>query len=236
MIGLSGGLDSSVCLELCVRAVGAKKVLGLVLPSKSTPKDDVQDAMAHAEKLGVECIVIDIAPIIEIYTKILPNAPDKILGNLAARTRMAVLYHYAAIRGGLVVGTSDKSEIMVGYHTKWGDGGSDLMPITGLYKTEVRKLARYLGVPYNIAEKKSSPRLWPGQLAEDELGINYETLDRILYLRIDKKMGARDAASRLRVPIEQVKKVDMMVKSSEHKRAMPPSPHSSSFFSDGEHL
>jgi NAD+ synthase len=225
VIGLSGGLDSAVCLELCTRAVGSKKVLGLILPTKSSPPNDASDAAAHTKKLGVECITIDITLVLESYSKLLPSASDKIMGNLAARTRMAILYHYAAIRGGLVVGTSDRSEILVGYYTKWGDGGSDLMPIAGLYKTEVRELARHhLGIPPEIAEKKSSPRLWPEQLAEDELGIDYATLDKILHLRIDKKVGVREAARRLGVAPEQVRKVDLMVKSSEHKRAMPPAP------------
>lgn len=225
VIGLSGGLDSAVCLELCAQAVGAKKVLGLALPGKSTPRGDVSDALAHAEKLGVECIVADITHVMESYAALLPEASDKVRGNLAARTRMAILYYHAAVRGGLVVGTSDRSEVLVGYYTKWGDGGSDLMPIAGLYKTEVRELARHhLRVPPWIAEKKSSPRLWPGQLAEDELGIDYATLDRILHLRIDRKAGVREAARRLGVAPEQVRKVDSMVKSSEHKRVMPPMP------------
>lgn len=223
VIGLSGGLDSAVCLELCAQAVGAVRVLGLALPSKSTPKGDVSDAIAHAEKLGVECVVIDITPVMESYTTLLPDASDKVKGNLAARIRMAILYYHAAVRGSLVVGTSDRSEILVGYYTKWGDGGSDLMPIAGLYKTEVRELAsRHLRIPPVIAEKKSSPRLWPGQMAEDELGIDYDTLDKILHLRVDKKVGARDTAKRLSVTLEQVKKVDLFVKSSEHKRVMPP--------------
>lgn len=222
VLGLSGGLDSAVTLQLCVDAVGAKKVLGLMLPASSIPESDVHDAASHADKLFVRHHAIYINPLVEGYAKLLPDSTDKIKGNLSARIRMAVLYYYAALENYLVVGTSDKSELCIGYFTKYGDGGSDLMPLAGLYKTQVRELARYLGVPGEIVQKKSSPRLWPGQLAEKELGLDYETIDPILHCLIDRKMKPRDVAKKLGVSLTVVNKVRSLVSASTHKRSFPP--------------
>lgn len=223
VIGLSGGLDSAVALHLCTKAVGSKKVFGVVLPTEATPDNDVSDAIEHAKSLGVECKVMPIDPLLEIYAKLLPEADQKARGNLTARIRMNILYYFAAHRNSLVIGTSDKSEIWIGYFTKWGDGGSDLMPLAGLYKTQVRELASFLGVPRSIVAKKSSPRLWPGQLAEEELGMDYDAIDPILHCLVDKKMKPRDAAKRYSFALNNVRKVELMIKKSAHKRALPPS-------------
>lgn len=119
------------------------------------------------------------------------------------------------------MGTSDKSELAIGYFTKYGDGGSDLMPLAGLYKTQLRELARYLKVPVQIIEKKSSPRLWQGQLAEEELGMDYETLDPILYCLVDRKMKPAAAAKKLGAPLERVRRVQSMIEKNAHKRSTP---------------
>lgn len=222
VIGLSGGLDSAVALQLCVNAVGPKKVFGLILPASSTPEVDVSDATSHASSLGVQYQVINVNPVVESYAMLLPEADNKTRGNLVARIRMGILYYFAASRNSLVVGTGDKSEVKIGYFTKWGDGGSDLLPLAGLYKTQVRELARHVGVPQGIIEKKSSPRLWPGQLAEEELGMDYYAIDPILHCLIDRKMNPRQAAKKLRLPLDKVKKVESMVMASAHKRSMPP--------------
>lgn len=222
VIGLSGGLDSAVALHLCAKAVGSKKVFGLVLPTEATPGSDVSDAIKHASSLGVECKVIPIDLLLEGYARLLPKADQKAIGNLTARIRMNILYYFAASRNSLVVGTSDKSEIWIGYFTKWGDGGSDLMPLAGLYKTQVRELASFLGVPQSLIGKKSSPRLWPGQLAETELGMDYDTIDLVLHCLVDKKMKPAQGAKKLSVPLKKVKKVELMIKKNAHKRAMPP--------------
>lgn len=222
VIGLSGGLDSAVALELCTKAVGSKSVLGLVLPTAATPRNDVSDATNHASSLGVECKVIPIDALVESYAKLLPGADDKAKGNLVARIRMGILYYFAAAQTSLVVGTSDKSEIWIGYFSKYGDGASDLMPLAGLYKTQVRELARHILIPKQIIEKKSSPRLWPGQFAEAELGMAYDTIDSVLHCLIDKKMRPAQAAKKLSVPLTKVKKVESMIKKNAHKRAMPP--------------
>lgn len=230
VIGLSGGLDSAVVVALCTRALGAGRVLGLILPGASTPNEDVEDAAAHARELGIEHQTVNIEPIVERYMQVLSDGNnDKVArGNLTARVRMSVLYYHTYVNGGsrrrLVAGTSDKSEISIGYFTKFGDGGADMAPIAGLYKTQVRELGRYLKVPDAILQKKSSPRLWANHTAEDEIGISYESIDPILYMLVDRKKTAKEAAAELGVPAGRVKKVQEMIAKSAHKRATPAAP------------
>ncbi|UVS68216.1 NAD+ synthase [Nitrososphaera viennensis] len=226
VVGLSGGLDSAVVAALCARALGGSgRVLGLILPGASTPNEDVEDAAAHARELGIEHQTINIEPIVERCMQVLPDIDNKVArGNLTARVRMSVLYYHAYVGRRLVAGTSDKSEISIGYFTKFGDGGADMIPIAGLYKTQVRELGRYLKVPGAILQKKSSPRLWADHTAEDEIGMSYETIDPILYMLVDRKKTAKEAAAALGVPIDTVKRVQAMVVKSAHKRAMPAAP------------
>jgi NAD+ synthase len=221
VLGLSGGLDSSVAAKLCVLALGKDGVFGLVMPAKATPDKDLKDAIALAKRLGIKYGTIDIQPIIDKFMRSLPPADKKAQGNLAARVRMSILYHHAFIKQHLVVGTSDKSEFYIGYFSKFGDGGSDLAPIADLYKTQVRALGKFLDVPPSILKKKSSPQLWKGHLAEKELGIDYETLDPILHLLVDKKVvAAIDVARELGISIETVERVQEMINKSAHKRRL----------------
>lgn len=220
VIGLSGGLDSSVVLKLCVNAIGMAKVLGLIMPSSSTPQEDIRDAVELAKSLRVQHEVIDIDPIVEKYSQVLPS-DKKARGNLTARIRMNMLYYHAAINCYLVAGTSDKSERKIGFFTKFGDGAADILPIADLYKTQVRELARYLKLPTAIIDKKSSPRLWDNHLAEDEIGMTYETIDPILQL-LEKKQKPQEIAKKLKVSLSDVRKVKEMVEKSEHKRHPPP--------------
>lgn len=219
VIGLSGGLDSSVAAKLCVKALGRDKVVGLVLPSKKTPPQDVDDAITFAKALGIRSRTIDIQPVVSKFMEVLPDDEKKARGNLMARVRMSILYHHAYNEKRLVVGTSDKSEYFIGYFSKFGDGAADLLPMADLYKTQVRALGAFLGVPKPILKKKSSPALWKGHLAEKEIGIEYEVLDPILHLLVDKKMNAKVAAKTLGTTIAKVKKVRDMIKGSSHKRA-----------------
>jgi len=223
ILGLSGGLDSSVVLKLCVNALGPSRVFGVMMPSDNTPKEDVEHAIDLAKSLGVKYRVIDIVSIMKKYEEILP-ADKRARGNLMARIRMNILYYYAAINGYLVAGTSDKSEVEIGYYTKFGDGAADIMPIAGLYKTQVRALAKFLDLPPDIVEKKSSPRLWADHLAEEEIGMDYETMDQILYLLVDRKASPEDAAKRLGIPAEQVNKIKDMMEKNLHKRSPVPIP------------
>jgi NAD+ synthase len=217
VIGLSGGLDSSVVLKLSVNALGRSNVLGLLMPSDTTPQEDTDHAIELARDLRIRYHLIDIYPIIQKFEEILP-ADRTARGNLMARIRMSLLYYYAGISGYLVAGTSDKSEVQIGYFSKFGDGAADIMPIAILYKTQVRALAQYLGIPAAIVQKKSSPRLWENHLAEDEIGMNYELIDPILHLLVDKKIPPKYAARKLGVPAKDVNKVQYLIEKSLHKR------------------
>ena len=226
VIGLSGGVDSSVSAALAVKALGRGGVVGLILPDfETTPPEDVEDAEELAESLGIEHHKLDIHGIYETYGRLLPFFDEGrrvANGNLRARIRMTILYYYANISNRLVCGTSDKSELLLGYYTKYGDGGVDIMPIADLYKTQVRELARRLGLPRKLSEKPSSPRLWPGQMAESELGITYEEADQILYLYVDHNRSIEEIAGETGISIEKIKAVIQRVHRNEHKRVPPP--------------
>jgi NAD+ synthase len=217
VIGLSGGLDSSVVLKLSVNALGRSNVLGLVMPSATTPREDTAHAIDLAKKLRIRYHVIDIHPLIQKFEEILPKNKEA-RGNLMARIRMSILYYYAGVSGYLVAGTSDKSEIQIGYFSKFGDGAADIMPIAVLYKTQVKALAQYLDVPAEIVQKKSSPRLWENHLAEEEIGMDYEIIDQILHLLVDKKIPPKDVIRKLGVSTKHINKVKGMIEKSLHKR------------------
>ncbi len=185
VVGLSGGIDSAAALALCCRALGKKGTLAVLLPSGSTPKADFNDAKRLAKKLGVRMISSNIEPALYSFGWLSESRMGR--ANLASRIRMAVLYALAHKYNGLAVGTGDKSEFLLGYFTKHGDGGADIFPLAGLYKSDVRKLALRLGIPERIARKPPSPALWKGQTAERELGFSYEKADGILK-GLEKKM------------------------------------------------
>ncbi len=217
VIGLSGGLDSSVVLKLSVNALGRSNVLGLVMPSDITPREDTTHAIDLAKELRIRYHIIDIHPIVQKFEEVLPENKEA-RGNLMARIRMSILYYYAGVNRYLVAGTSDKSEVQIGYFSKFGDGAADIMPIAVLYKTQVRALAQYLGVPAVIVQKKSSPRLWENHLAEEEIGMDYEIIDQILHLLVDKKISPRDVIRNLGVSTKHVNKVKGMIEKNLHKR------------------
>lgn len=176
VIGISGGLDSAVVATLAVKALGKENVHGLFMPSNTTPQADWDDVSKIAELLGITLEVADIDDIVSLF-----NVCDiRARANVKARVRMTMLYAEANIANYLVLGTSDKSELAIGYFTKWGDGAADIQPIINLYKTEVKKIAKALGVPKSIIKKPSSPALVHGQTAEDELGFGYDEIDRML--------------------------------------------------------
>ncbi len=178
VLGLSGGLDSAVALALCVRALGAKNTIAAILPSDSTPKADLRDALGLAKRLNVRVIKSNIEPALYAFGWLSENTMGR--ANLSARVRMAVLYSLAHKYNGLVVGTGNKSELLLGYFTKHGDGAADLFPLAGLYKTEVKRLGAHLRLPKRMLGKPPSPALWGGQTAEKELGFSYEEADGIL--------------------------------------------------------
>lgn len=226
VLGLSGGVDSSTVTALAARAVGPERVIALVMPdSTSTPRGDLEDAERIAKALGVKFAVSPIDDLLSAAARSLPffDPHDRAaLGNVKARLRMVMLYYAANRLGGLVLGSSDRSEILLGYFTKYGDGAADLLPIGDLYKTQVRRLARHLGIPESVAFKPSSPRLWPGQMAEAELGFTYEVADQVLYAVFDLGYSVEEAAKAVDAPLPLVKRIVERVKSTEHKRRPPP--------------
>jgi NAD+ synthase len=223
VVGLSGGIDSCTVAALSAKAIGGDQVLGLMLFEKETrTMEDIKHAELVAKKFKIKTETIDITkPLEALYRSIPAFEPQDRLskGNLKARTRMIYNYYYANRLGRLVCGSSDKSESMMGYFTKWGDIAADISPIMDLYKTQVRKLAHHMGIPQAIVDKPSSPALWPKQLAEDELGIRYDQLDLILY-GLERFMKPENIAGQLKIGKRLVDKVKKQWLSTEHKRRM----------------
>ncbi len=226
VVGMSGGLDSSVVACLCARALGRERVLGLSMPDENTPEREIEDAREVATKLGIGFKVISIEPIVRSFSATIPDFDPgaKVAGgNLRARVRMCILYYYANVNGYLVAGTSNRSELRMGYFTKYGDGGADFLPLGSLYKTQVRELARYLGIPQRIIEKPPSAGLWVGQTDEGELGITYEKLDKIL-MALDRGKREDEIVRELGVEPAEVRKVLERERLSRHKLRTPPVP------------
>ncbi len=223
VLGLSGGIDSAVVGALCVKALGKDKVTVLIMPSDFTPADDVADAASMAAKWGVKAHRADISQIAERFLSAFPLEGSKIArANLQARARMVLSYFVANTLGLLVAGTGDKSEFLLGYYTKAGDGAVDFLPIAHLYKTQVRKLGARLGIPERVVEKPASPQLWPRHRAAEELPADYDKLDPLLYYMFDAKMPLGAAAEKAGVGREVAEAAMRMHKSTAHKRAYPP--------------
>lgn len=217
VLGLSGGLDSAVTGALCKMAF-PETTLGLIMPCHSS-EEDVEDAMLVARTFGIETRSVDLSKIFDSFLELLEGEKfvgdprDLPIANIKPRLRMITLYYHASRLNRLVVGTGNRSEIAVGYFTKYGDGGVDILPLGGLLKSEVRALAVELGVPKKIIEKPPSAGLWAGQTDEGEMGITYEMLDTII-----RAMDAGDTSS---LDPRFVEKVELMVRKSEHKRNPP---------------
>ncbi len=227
VLGLSGGIDSGTIAALSSRAIGGDNVLGLMLPEEENfSQKDIDDAKVVAKKFDLKTQICDMSDALGSLYKAIPvfDAKDRLCkGNLKARTRMIYLYYYANKFNRIVCGSSDKSETMMGYFTKWGDAAADITPIMDLYKTQVRKLAIQLGIPQELALKPSTPALWPSQLAETELGIKYENLDLILY-GLERFMATDEIANQLSIQKAIVDKVKSRWLANEHKRRMPLAP------------
>jgi NAD+ synthase len=225
VIGLSGGIDSALTAYLAVEALGKDKVLGLMLPEKGiSAKTDIDDAVEIAKILGIDHNIIEISQVLASFSSAIPVFDRNVKtanGNLKARTRMCILYYHANLMNRMVVGTGNKTELLLGYFTKYGDGGVDIEPIGDLYKTQVRGLSRYLGVPLRIIEKTPTAGLWPGQTDESELGVSYEMADQILTMLVDEKKKISEVKSKF--PPGIVDKLARRVSLSEHKRMPPPS-------------
>jgi len=214
VVGVSGGVDSACVVTLCEKALGSSRVTGLIMPEEGlTPKEDIRDAVNLCKKLDIKHHVIEINPFIESFVNIVGRGNERAYANLKPRIRMIILYFHANNRNMLVAGTGNKTELAVGYFTKYGDGGVDFLPIGDLYKTEVFQLAEHLGVPEGIIRKTPSAGLWKGQTDEVELGIAYEELDNILKILSKEKEEVKS---------EKYERVLQMIDRSAHKREMPP--------------
>ena len=189
VLGLSGGLDSTVVAYLACRALGKRNVLALILPYKNSDPVALRDARKVVKTLGIRAKVIDITSMVDAYYRRFPDKDRVRKGNKLARERMSVLYDFSARENALVIGTGNKTEILLGYCTIHGDAAYAFNPIGDLYKSQVRLLAKELGVPQKIIDKPPSADLWRGQTDEDELGATYEQMDRFLYHLVDRKVG-----------------------------------------------
>ncbi len=212
VLGLSGGVDSSLTATLCARALGKDKVLGVLMPTSFTPKEDIADALSLAESLGIRTETISIDEICCSFVKVLKIREDTAgtripLANIRARTRMIILYFFANVHNYLVAGTSDRSEALIGFFTKHGDGAADFLPIRHLYKTQARRLAAYMGIPERMAFKPSSPQLYPSHKIRDELPIDYDKLDPVLVGLFDCKLPSEKVSEMADVPLDTVLEV-----------------------------
>ena len=220
VVGISGGVDSALTAFLAVKALGKENVIGLSMPYRTSSRSSVEDARLVAEILEIEFHEIEITPQIDAYFRLFPDADNVRRGNKMARERMSILYDFAHWKGALVIGTSNKSELLIGYSTRWGDNAHDINPIGDLYKTQVWEMAEFVGVPERIVKKKPSADLWPGQTDEGEIGLSYRTLDQILIGYVDLRLRREELVEIGFDPVV-VDRVLTMVRNSQYKRKLP---------------
>jgi NAD+ synthase len=221
VLGLSGGIDSALVAHLVAEAIGADKLLCVLMPYRTSSPASRADAEEVVKRLGAASELVDISPMVDAFFATDPDASPLRRGNFMARQRMAILYDRSVTWGGLVVGTGNKTESLIGYTTLFGDSACAFNPIGDLYKSQVRQLAAAMGVPETIIRKAPSADLWPGQTDEDEAGFSYPVLDRILYWRIDRRRTDAEMAA-LGFDPELVRRIDRMIATSEFKRQVPP--------------
>lgn len=220
VLGVSGGVDSAVSAYLTAAALGKDNTLAVIMPYRSSNPKSVEDAQLVTQHLGIRSELVDITPMVDAYCDVW-NVKDNVRrGNVMARMRMIVLYDISARERALVIGTSNKTEIMVGYGTLYGDTASAINPIGDLYKTQVWQLARALGVPQNIVDKTPTADLWEGQSDEAELGFAYSRLDALLYRLVDERRNDEELAKSGFEP-EFVARVKSLIQKSQFKRRPP---------------
>ncbi len=222
LLGLSGGIDSALVVYLVAEAIGAENVLSVLMPYKTSSPRSRSDAEEVVRRLGCPSELVDISAIVDAYFDDgREDAAPLRKGNFMARARMMVLYDHSVTWGGLVVGTGNKTEALIGYSTLWGDSASAFNPIGDLYKSQVRQLSAAMGVPDAIINKAPSADLWPGQTDEEEVGFSYAEVDRILFQLVDRRLSPDEVVAD-GFERELVERVDRMVAGSEFKRQIPP--------------
>ena len=225
VVGISGGIDSAVVVKLCADALGADRVHAIFMPVNGTPKDDYRQTESMCQAWGVKYDVVDIQPAADAFGKMILTPGDDPLqrGNMMSRCRMIVLFDAARRERRLVFGTTNRSELLMGYMTKFGDGAEDASPICRFYKTQIWEIARLIGVPGEIIDKVPTAGLWDGQTDEKEMGITYRALDRALNVM---EQGGSDADMASAADIAESKAAELraLVKSMAHKRNLPAHP------------
>ncbi len=220
VIALSGGLDSALVTYLIAEAIGPQNVLAIRMPYMTSSPDSLADAQAVVDALGVRCDTVDITPMVDPLLARFPEASALRRGNIMARMRMVVLYDQSAAFGGLVIGTSNKTETLLGYSTVYGDNAAGVQPIADLYKAQVRQLAAALNLPPSILSKPPSADLWAGQTDEGELGFTYDLADQVLYLLVDERYTVDEAAAE-GFERDFVARIWRQVRLNHYKRTMP---------------
>ncbi|MFN3491275.1 MAG: NAD+ synthase [Anaerolineales bacterium] len=221
IIGLSGGIDSALSCALAVEALGKENVLAVRMPYKASSKDSLEHAQLLIDQLGIQSKTIEITDMVEPLFKLDTEISNMRKGNVMARQRMIVLYDQSEVFKGLVIGTSNKTEILLGYSTLYGDSASAMNPIGDLYKTQVRQLSRAMNIPAPIIDKAPSADLWLGQTDEKELGFTYEDVDKLLYLLIDQRYSPKET---LEIGFDEkfVTAVTTRIRRYQYKRMQPP--------------
>ncbi len=229
IIGLSGGVDSSLVAFLAVEALGKENVIGVLMPYKTSSKDSFDDGRLIAETLGIKYIIREITPIVDVYfNNYDPNADRLRKGNMKARARMCTLYDLAAKEHALVLGTSNKTELYLGYITQFGDAACALEPLGCFYKTEVWKLAKMMEVPENIIKKIPTADLWEGQTDEKEIGISYTDADEIIFALYEEKASIEELLSQ-GFTQEKIQHIISIVNTNRFKQSVPPNPETYTF-------
>ncbi len=220
VLGLSGGIDSALSTYLAAKAMGPENVTGICMPYRLSNPQSEKDARAVAEASGINYEIVEITDQIDAYFERFPDADNLRRGNKMARERMTILYDHSAALGALVVGTSNKTELLLGYGTLFGDMASAVNPIGDLFKTQVRQISSSVGVPRGVIEKPPSADLWVGQTDEEELGLTYEEVDAILHYIIDLRYGREDILEK-GFPADVVDGIQRLIQRSQYKRRLP---------------
>jgi NAD+ synthase len=221
VVGLSGGIDSAVATGLAVAAVGKEKVFGVLMPYKTSSAHSAEHATQYARQLGIETLTVDISPMIDAYFGSIDESTRLRAGNKMARERMSILFDHAARLNRLVLGTGNRTEIALGYTTWYGDSASSLNPIGELYKTEVRAIARLIGVPPAIIAKPPTADLWEGQTDEGEIGVQYERIDQMLTMIVDRGVTSMSELEKAGFGQSDISRIVSLMNRTAFKRSLP---------------